>query len=101
MCFSLLEHDDSVSLPRATGKAKRGAALPGKSSAGLYQRGAAQLDSFSEAWCFEHLCSRRVLEFHQSKLGRQYRRVSQPAFTRGAKSRASQPRAIEAGVARA
>src|SRR5215470_16511515 len=96
----VLEHGDSLSMSRLAGKTKRGAALPGESATGLYERRPAQLDGVRKAWRIERILPRCVLGFRHSQLAGEYRRLSQPALSGGADSAAPEPDTVQTGPAR-
>src|SRR5712671_5914550 len=80
MRAGLLEHDDSIPVPRSAGKTEGSVALSGESAARLYKRGLAQLDVISKAGSFEYSCAGSVLEFREPELACEHWRLSQSAF---------------------
>src|SRR6266436_4754040 len=98
MRAGLLEHGDSIPVPRSAGKTEGSVALSGKSAARLQQCWLAQLDIISKAGSFEHSCAGSVLEFGRPELAREHWRLSQSALAGRADLAAHEPCAVQTGI---
>ena len=69
----LLQRDDSIHLSGAAGEAKRSAVLSCENAAGVYARGAAELDFVFEAGCASDCGAGRISHVHGAGFSREHR----------------------------
>src|SRR4029077_9432924 len=96
MRTGLLEHDDSLLVPRATREAKGGLALSGEGAAHLHQRWPTELDGVQEARHSECEFSRWLLGERQFKFRRSYWGLQESHVSRGTDSDAPQQDSVQA-----